>query len=138
MAFLTQIIKALNLYRKKTGTSKYFWVRSDPQMVLYVFCFVFEEAVVNSSSLASFENVGRFILTKGSPLELGLVVGAAMLQQHYGQQISSTVVLLLRRNCKNGRVRLVQIFLSFSPKGQPIVLVEVRQVFILLAVVQRY
>lgn len=75
--------------------------------------------------------VGRFILIKGCPLGQDLVVEAVMLQPHFGQQINSMVVLPLKRNSKNGQVRLVQIFPSFSPMEQHIVLVEVRYVFII-------
>lgn len=49
---------------------------------------------------------------------------------HFGQLINLMVVLPLRRNFKNGQVRLVQIFPSFSPMEQRIVLVEVRYVFV--------
>ncbi|PON59210.1 4-diphosphocytidyl-2C-methyl-D-erythritol kinase [Parasponia andersonii] len=73
-----------------------------------------------------FSRSAEFILTKRCPPGQGLV-GAAMLQLYHGQQISSMDILFLRRNCKNVLVRLVQIFLSFSPKGQPVVLVEVVQ-----------
>ncbi|CAL5425413.1 unnamed protein product [Camellia sinensis] len=60
---------------------------------------------------------------------LVLAVEAAMLQLLYGQRISSVVVLLQKRNSKNGQVRLAQMFCSFSLREQPIVPVEVRYVF---------
>jgi len=76
------------------------------------------------------KTVVRFILTKRCQLGQGLVVEAAMLQLHCGQLISLMVVLLLRRNSKNGPVRLVLMFPSFFLKEQHIVLVEARYVFI--------
>lgn len=58
----------------------------------------------------------------------GLVAEVATLQLHYGQQINSVVVLLLRMNFKNGQVRLDQMSPSFFLREQPIALVEVRSV----------
>lgn len=75
--------------------------------------------------------MGRFILTKECLLGQDLVVEVAMLLLHCGQQISLMVLLQLRRNSKNGQVRLVPMFPSFSPREQPIVLVEARYVFVL-------
>lgn len=51
-----------------------------------------------------------------------------MLQLHYGLQINLVVVLLQRKNFKNGQVRLDQMSLSFSLREQPIAQVEVRSV----------
>ena len=56
----------------------------------------------------------RFILINGCRLGQGLEVEVATLQLHYGQQISLVVVLPLRKNSKNGQVRLVPTFPSFS------------------------
>jgi hypothetical protein len=70
--------------------------------------------------------VVRFIWIKGFPLGQDLVVEVAMLQLHYGQQISLMVVLRQRKNSKNGRVRSDQMFPSFFLREQPIALVEVR------------
>lgn len=72
--------------------------------------------------------VFRFILINGCLLGQGLAVEVAMLQLHYGQQINLVVVLPLRKNSKNGQVRLDQIFPSFSLREQPITLVEERLV----------
>lgn len=72
--------------------------------------------------------MGRFILIKRCLLEQGLVVEAAMQQLHFGQLISSMVVLQLRRSFRNGQVRSVRISHSFSHMEQHIVPVEVRYV----------
>lgn len=72
--------------------------------------------------------VFRFILINGCLLGQGLAVEVAMLQLHYGQQINLVAVLPLRKNSKNGQVRLDQIFPSFSLREQPIALVEERLV----------
>lgn len=72
--------------------------------------------------------VFRFILINGCLLGQGLAVEVATLQLHYGQPINLVAVLPLRKNSKNGQVRLDQIFPSFSLREQPIALVEERLV----------
>lgn len=53
-----------------------------------------------------------------------------MLQLHSGRQISSMEVLSLRRNSRNGQVKLDQIFLSSFHMELPIVPGEVRYVLL--------
>ena len=141
---ILQIIKALNLYRKKTGTDNYFWVKQLSWILLIFFPF-FKRVHrmisihmrwkfylgIDSEYVIHFKTVGRFILIKRCRLGQGLVVAAVMLQQHCGQQINLVVALPLRRNSNNGQVRLVRIFHFSSLMEQLFVLAEVRYVFIL-------
>lgn len=90
-------------------------------------CFWEIRVYLESLILFSYwNNMGRFILIKKCLPGQGLGVEVAMQQLHFGQLISSMVVLQLRRSSRNGRVRLVQIFHSFSQMELHIVLVEVR------------
>ena len=96
-SFLLKIIKALNLYRKKTGSKNFFWVRSDPLMVPSIL-YVGYRSCIESLYIASLLNVDRFILRRRCPPEQGLVVEAVM--------------LLVKRSSKNGQVRLVRVVIS--------------------------
>lgn len=124
-----QIIKALNLYRKKTGTDNYFWVKSLNWQLINQFGIAFGYIATGLTLLPI--SLARFILIRKCLLELVLVVGAVMLQQLCGQQINSVVVLPLKRSSKSGLVRLVLIFLSSSLMEQPTVRVGVRYAFYL-------
>lgn len=96
-----QIIKALNLYRKKTGSDKFFWVRDTTclhYMVAWLILFCIFDYLL-------FYALCRFILIKRCLQGLGLAAAVATLQLLCGQQINLVVVLPLRRSFKNGLVK---------------------------------
>lgn len=120
----SQIIKALNLYRKKTGSDKYFWVKA---MSHLHFMVAWSLKFCTFNYLLCYSRC-RFIWIKRCLQGLGLAAEVATLQLLCGQQINLVVVLPLRRSFKNGLVKSVLTFPSFSQMERPIVQAEVRYV----------